>query len=73
MTYTQVLLEVQELVASGNFTYLEYMNLISQNWFSFAQWCFSYAVIWNVIIFGFIGFAKYIKTVRKAIKEEVEG
>ena len=73
MTYAQVLLAVQELVASGNFTYLKYLEIISQNWFSFAQWCFSYAVIWSVIIFGSIGFVKYVKVVSKAIKEEVEG
>ena len=73
MTYSQVLVAVQELVASGNFTYLKYMELVSQNWLSFASWVFSYTVVWNCIIFGTIGFVKYIKVVSKAIKEEVEG
>ena len=72
MTYNEVLVALNEMIASGNFTYLKYLELISQNWFSFAQWCFSYAVIWSGIIFGSFGLVAYIKYVVKSIRQEIE-
>ena len=73
MTYAQVLNELEMMIANGNFTYLNYINLVSQNWFSFAQWVFSYALIWTVMIFGSVGVFKYTKMVVNSIKEEIEG
>lgn len=73
MTYAQVLNELEMMVANGNFTYLNYINLVSQNWFSFAQWVFSYTLVWTLMIFSSIGVFKFTKMVVNSIKEEIEG
>lgn len=73
MTYTEVLNAVKELVASGQFNYVDYLNLVFQNWFSAAQWTFCYAGVWSIVIFGTIALVKYIKLIVNSIKEEVEG
>ena len=73
MTYAQVLNELEIMIANGNFTYLNYINLVSQNWFSFAQWVFSYAIFWTIMIFGSVGVFTYTMMVVNSIKEEIEG
>lgn len=72
MTYVQVLEAINEMVANGTFNYIDYLNLIEQNWFSFVQYVFSYSIVWSFIILGIWGFIKYVRTIGKAIKEEVE-
>lgn len=72
MTYNEVLMAVNEMVASGNFTYVNYFKIIFQNWFSFAQFCFSYIMICNVVVFGLFGVIKVIQYALKSKRQEIE-
>ena len=72
MTYNEVLMAVNEMVASGNFTYTNYFWLIFQNWFSFAQFCFSYIMICDMTILGLFGLIKGIQWVLKFKRQEIE-
>lgn len=73
MTYNEVLIAIEEMVAGGSWNYIDYLNLVFQNWFSAAQWTFCYAGVWSIVIFGTIALVKYIKLIVNSIKEEVEG
>lgn len=73
MTYAQVLNSIRELVANGNFTYLEYLRLVFQNWFTATMYIFSIvtAMLFVKTIAGTT--LLYVYEVVKGIKTEIEG
>ncbi len=72
MTYIEVLNQVNDMIASGNFNYIKYLNLIDQNNLTAFLFMVCESIfLWTVIIMTW-GIIKYAKAVVLSIKEEIE-
>ena len=72
MTYFEVINTLKEMVANGNFNYVNYINLVDMNiWISLMFW-FSYSVVCTAVILPAAYFVKKIVRIVKDIKYEIE-
>lgn len=72
MTYTEVMNQINMMIASGNFNYITYLQLLEQNWLTFSLFVFCESGFVGALILMIWKLAEYGKYVVNSIKEEVE-
>jgi len=72
MTYTEVMNQINTMVANGTFNYITYLNLLERNWLTFSLFVFCESGFVSAVIITIWKLAEYCKYVVKSIKQEIE-
>lgn len=72
MTYTEVMNQINTMVANGTFNYITYLNLLEQNWLTFSLFVFCESGFVGAVILIIWKLAEYCKYVAKSIRQEIE-
>jgi len=72
MTYFEVINAVEEMVANGTFNYVDYLNLVEMNIWTYVMFLFSYSAVLSAVILSATYFIKKMIGIIKDVKLEIE-
>lgn len=72
MTYFEVINAVEEMVVNGTFNYVDYLNLVEMNIWTYLMFVFSYSAVCSAVMLSAAYFIKKMIGIVKDVKTEIE-